>query len=37
MEIETFDDLRCALSEIGYPNRVIEEIVRWYSGEKTVL
>jgi hypothetical protein len=37
MEIETFEDLKCALNEIGYSNSAIEEIIKWYSGEKAVI
>jgi hypothetical protein len=37
MEIETFEDLRSALNEIGYSKSAIEEIIKWYSGEKTVI
>jgi hypothetical protein len=37
MKIETFEDLRTALDEIGYSKSAIEEIVKWYSGENTVI
>jgi hypothetical protein len=31
VNIETFDDLKNALGEIGYSDRAIIEILKWYK------
>ena len=31
MNIETLDDLKNALAEIGYSERAISEILKWYD------
>jgi hypothetical protein len=33
MDIKTVDDLRAVLKEIGYSNKAITEIVKWYTPE----
>jgi hypothetical protein len=30
MDIETVEDLKKALTEIGYSNKAITEIIKWY-------
>jgi hypothetical protein len=36
VDIETVDDLRTALKEIGYSNRAIVEIIKWYTSEPPI-
>jgi hypothetical protein len=36
VDIETVDDLRAVLKEIGYSNKAIAEILKWYSSEHPV-
>ena len=31
MNIETLDDLKNALAEIGYSEKAINEIIKWYE------
>ena len=33
MSIETTDDLKTVLKEIGYSNKAITEILKWYNSE----
>jgi hypothetical protein len=33
MSIETVDDLRTVLKEIGYSNKAITEILKWYNSK----
>jgi hypothetical protein len=33
MNIETVDDLKTVLEEIGYSNKAIIEILKWYNSE----
>ena len=33
MSIETVDDLKTVLKEIGYSNKAILEILKWYNSE----
>lgn len=33
MNIETVDDLRTVLKEIGYSNKAIAEIIKWYNSK----
>lgn len=33
MNISTVEDLRIVLKEIGYSNRAILEIIKWYGSE----
>jgi hypothetical protein len=33
VEIETIDDLRAVLKEIGYSSKAIAEILKWYNSE----
>jgi DNA-binding transcriptional MerR regulator len=33
MDIETLGDLRKALKEIGYSNKAIAEIIKWYNSK----
>lgn len=35
MSIETIDDLETVLKEIGYSNKAIMEILKWYNPETT--
>ena len=37
MNIETLDDLKKALEEIGYSNRAIIEILKWYTTNNLLL
>jgi hypothetical protein len=37
MKIETIEDLKAALKEIGYSNRAITEITKWYDTNRTIL
>ena len=37
MNIDTIDDLRKALKEIGYSNRAISEIIKWYSTNRPAI
>ena len=32
VNIETLDDLKNALAEIGYSKRAINEIIKWYDS-----
>jgi hypothetical protein len=34
MKIETIEDLKAALKEIGYSNRAIAEIMKWYTTNR---
>ena len=36
MSIETTDDLKTVLKEIGYSNKAITEILKWYNSETTM-
>ena len=36
MDIETVDDLKTILKEIGYSNKAIAEIIKWYSSEPPI-
>ena len=36
MSIETIDDLKTVLKEIGYSNKAITEILKWYNSETTM-
>ena len=33
VDIETVDDLKAVLKEIGYSNKAIAEIIKWYTSE----
>jgi hypothetical protein len=33
MSIETTDELKTVLKEIGYSNKAITEILKWYNSE----
>jgi len=33
MDIETVDDLKTLLMEIGYSTKAIKEIIKWYNSE----
>lgn len=33
MEVETVDDLRAVLKEIGYSSKAISEIIKFYTSE----
>jgi hypothetical protein len=33
VDVETVDDLRTVLKEIGYSSKAIAEILKWYSSE----
>ena len=33
MNIETVEDLKKALKEIGYSNKAITEIMKWYTSK----
>jgi hypothetical protein len=33
VDIETTDDLRTVLKEIGYSSKAIAEIIKWYTSE----
>jgi len=37
VEIETIDDLRTVLKETGYSNKAVDEIIKWYSSEHTII
>jgi hypothetical protein len=36
VDIETVDDLRKLLKEIGYSNKAITEIIKWYSSKPPI-
>lgn len=36
MDIETVDDLRIVLKEIGYSGKAIAEIIKWYTSEPPI-
>jgi hypothetical protein len=36
VDIETVDDLRTVLKEIGYSNKAIAEIIKWYTSEPSI-
>ena len=36
MNIETVDDLKTVLMEIGYSNKAIMEILKWYNSETPI-
>ena len=33
MDIETMNDLRIVLKEVGYSSKAIAEIINWYSSK----
>ena len=35
MDIETVNDLRSALKEIGYSSKAIAEIIKWYNSDNS--
>ena len=37
VNIDSLDDLRTALKEIGYSNRAISEIIKWYSTNRPAI
>ena len=37
VNIETIDDLKVVLKEVGYSNDAINEIIKWYTATRTVL
>jgi hypothetical protein len=37
VNIETLDDLKTALAEIGYSEKAIVEIVKWYEADHAAL
>jgi hypothetical protein len=37
VNIETIDDLKAALREVGYSNNAIAEIIKWYNSSHTLL
>jgi hypothetical protein len=36
VNIETADDLRTVLKEIGYSNKAVAEIIKWYTSEPPI-
>ena len=36
MSIETVDDLRTVLKGIGYSNKAIAEILKWYNSKTPI-
>jgi hypothetical protein len=36
MNIETADDLKTVLKKIGYSNKAIMEILKWYNSETPI-
>ena len=36
MKIETIEDLKAALKEVGYSNKAITEILKWYTTNCTI-
>jgi hypothetical protein len=36
MDINTVDDLKTLLEEIGYSSKAITEIIKWYTAEPPV-
>jgi hypothetical protein len=36
VSIETADDLRTVLKEIGYSNKAVAEIIKWYTSEPPI-
>jgi hypothetical protein len=36
VDIETVGDLRKVLKEIGYSNKAIAEIIKWYSSKQPI-
>jgi hypothetical protein len=36
VNIETADDLRTLLKEIGYSNKAVAEIMKWYTSEHPI-
>jgi len=36
MKIETIEDLKAALKEVGYSNNAITEILKWYTTNRTI-
>ena len=36
MKIETINDLKAVLKEIGYSSKAIAEIAKWYTPEPTM-
>jgi hypothetical protein len=36
MSIETVDDLKTVLKEIGYSNKAIMEILKWYNSKTPI-
>jgi hypothetical protein len=37
VNIETIEDLKAALKEIGYSNKAITEIIKWYNTNHSFL
>jgi hypothetical protein len=37
MNIETIEDLKAALREVGYSNKAITEIIKWYNTNRPLL
>jgi len=37
VNIETIEDLKAALKEVGYSNNAIIEIIKWYTASHPVL
>jgi predicted Ser/Thr protein kinase len=37
VDIETIEDLKAALKEVGYSNNAINEIIKWYTATRTLL
>jgi hypothetical protein len=37
VNIETIDDLKLALKEVGYSNKAITEIIKWYNINRPLL
>lgn len=37
VNIETLEDLKAALKEVGYSNNAITEIIKWYTTNRAVL
>jgi hypothetical protein len=37
VNIETIEDLKAALKEVGYSNKAITEIIKWYNMNRSLL
>jgi len=37
VNIETIEDLKLALKEVGYSNKAIIEIIKWYNTNRPLL